>query len=506
MDSNDQTDEVWLLGIQRKLYQWSRKHPQTSYNDLWNWVTDDRNLRCAWRRIAANKGRRTAGIDGVTVASIRAGCGEQQFLADLRTALQAGCYQPKPSRRKYIPKRGKPGKFRPLGIPTVSDRVVQCAVKQIVEPIFEAHFSHVSYGFRPGRGCHGALEHIRMALRPRAKASDGRRHQPPYPWVIEGDIKGCFDHINHHLLMNRIRARIGDSKVQRLILQFLKAGVLEDGIAIPTHAGTPQGGVISPLLANIALSVIEDKYERWVEHRKKITPTRKCDGITAARRSRSVDRKRGVPVFFPIRSADDFVILVSGSREDAEVEKRALSDYLQHVTGLELSDEKTRISSAVHGFEFLGTRVRLKWHRRFGYSPRLEIPKHKQADLRYAVRQLATARTNLWSLSKLLQRLNPILRGWANYYRFCTGAHRVFSRLDFYVGDRIWRWLMYKHKGLPRKRSTLVRLPSSTRPTRKVWRDARTEQFPMDTLRVERFKRGWMLAPAFTVVPGEPSA
>jgi len=104
------------------------------------------------------------------------------------------------------------------------------------------------------------------------------------------------------------------------------------------------------------------------------------------------------------------------------------------------------------------------------------------------------------------ERLNPILRGWANYYRFCTGAHRVFSRLDFYVGDRIWRWLMYKHKGLTRKRSTLVRLPSSTRPTRKVWRDARTEQFPMDTLRVERFKRGWMLAPAFTVVPGEPSA
>lgn len=120
------------------------------------------------------------------------------------------------------------------------------------------------------------------------------------------------------------------------------------------------GGVTSPLLANIALSVIEDKYERWVEHRKKITPTRKCDGITAARRSRSVDRKRGVPVFFPIRYADDFVILVSGSREDAEAEKLALSDYLQHVTGLELSDEKTRISSAVHGFEFLGTRVRLK--------------------------------------------------------------------------------------------------------------------------------------------------
>ena len=151
MDLGDRADEAWLLSVQRKLYQWSRTHPEDSYRDLWNWITDLRNLRCAWRRIALNQGRRTAGVDGMTVAGIRAGIGSELFLEQLRTDLRRGQYQPSPSRRKLIPKPRQPGKFRPLGIPTVRDRVVQCAVKNILEPIFEAGFWHVSYGFRPGR-------------------------------------------------------------------------------------------------------------------------------------------------------------------------------------------------------------------------------------------------------------------------------------------------------------------------------------------------------------------
>ena len=168
MDLDDQADEVWLLSVQRKLYQWSRTHPEDSYRDLWNWTTDIRNLRCAWRKIALNKGRRTAGVDGMTVAGIGVAIGMELFLEQLRGDLRSGRYKPSPSRRKLIPKPRQPGKFRPLGIPTVRDRVVQCAVKNILEPIFEAGFWHVSYGFRPGRGCHGALEHIRMSMRPRA--------------------------------------------------------------------------------------------------------------------------------------------------------------------------------------------------------------------------------------------------------------------------------------------------------------------------------------------------
>ena len=246
MDLDDRADEAWLLSVQHKLYQWSRTYPEDSYRDLWNWITDIRNLRCAWRKIALNKGRRTAGVDGMTVAGIRAATGTELFLEQLRSDLKDGKYQPNPSRRKLIPKPRQPGKFRPLGIPTVRDRVVQCAVKNILEPIFEASFWHVSYGFRPGRGCHGALEHIRQTMRPRVKAEDGRRQRTPYQWIIEGDIKGCFDNIDHHQLMERVRARIGDGKVTRLIAQFLKAGVLSDGFLLPTDKGTPQGGVMTP--------------------------------------------------------------------------------------------------------------------------------------------------------------------------------------------------------------------------------------------------------------------
>lgn len=505
VDSDDQADAAWLLSIQRKLYQWSEANPDDCYRELWNWVTDPRNLRCAWRQIASNRGARTAGVDGMTVGRIRTTTGHDAYLQALRDDLRAGRYCPSPCRRKWIPKSGKPGKFRPLGIPTVTDRLVQCAIKNVLEPIFEATFWHVSYGFRPGRGCHGALEHIRMAIR-QVKADDGRRHRGPYQWVIEGDIKGCFDHIDHHRLMQRVRARIGDLKVTRLVRQFLKAGVLEEAFLHPTHEGTPQGGVISPLLANIALSAIEERYERWVHHRTKAHSDRQCDGMTAARHCRTTDRRRGRPVFFPIRYADDFVILVAGQRADAEAEKAALAQYLREVTGLELSPEKTHVTDLRDGFEFLGQRVRLKWHPKFGLLPRIEIPKRKQADLRYRVKQMTRRNSTHQPLTDRIQALNPVLRGWGQYYRFCTGADAIFNRLDFYVGDRIWRWLRKKHKGLRRPCTRLRRLPSQVRPTRQVWRENNSEQFLIATLHVQRYRLAWMPSPHFACVPGEPDA
>lgn len=152
------------------------------------------------------------------------------------------------------------------------------AIKQFLEPILEARFWHVSYGFRPRRGCHGALEHIRMATRPRKTSNvDGKRHDTPYQWVVEGDIKGCFDHIDHHRLMNRVRQHCADRRVNRLLMQFLKAGALSEEQFLRTDAGTPQGGIISPLLANIALSVIEE-HERWVNHQTKRRARRSGDG------------------------------------------------------------------------------------------------------------------------------------------------------------------------------------------------------------------------------------
>ena len=199
----------------------------------------------------SNRGARTAGVDGMTVGHIRANKGEQRFLEKLQADLRSGAYRPSPSRRILIPKAGKPGQFRPLGIPTIKDRVAQGAVKLLLEPIFEAQFWHVSYGFRPGRSSHGALEYLRRAALPQKRDQDNRRSRLPYPWVIEGDIKGCFDHISHHHLMNRLRARVGDHRVTRLVGLFLKAGVLAEDQFLRTDNGTPQGGIITPLTQKV---------------------------------------------------------------------------------------------------------------------------------------------------------------------------------------------------------------------------------------------------------------
>jgi group II intron reverse transcriptase/maturase len=477
VDTDAKTDYVWLLGVQRKLYQWSRENPEGQYRELWGWVIDPRNLRCAWRKVATSKGKRTPGIDGVTVKHIQRQ-GVSAFLEGLREELRSGSFKPSPARRVWIPKRGKPGEFRPLGVPTVKDRVVECAVKQIIEPLFEATFRHVSYGFRPERNCHGAVEHIRRAIRSR-KTADGKRHTFPCPWVIEGDVKGCFDNLSHHLMMERIRRRCADRKVNRLLLQFLKAGVLDEERFIRTDAGSPQGGNLSPLLANVALGVIEEKYERWVHQCKS-----KTDGKTAAWHARAFDRKAGRPVFFPIRYADDFVVLVSGSFEDALREKEALAQYLKETAELELSKEKTHITSLEKGFEFLGHRVRIIWDNRFGFSPRVEIPKQKILDLRYRIKQWTTRKTTMWPLAKLLRKLNPLLRGWSNFYRFCSGAKTIFSSLDWYVRDRLWRWMKRKY---PKAGARMIMCSLRRIRGRRVWCDKKEEQFLMDRLTVERY-------------------
>ncbi|WP_245451203.1 group II intron reverse transcriptase/maturase [Borborobacter arsenicus] len=418
----------------------------------------------------AREARRTAGIDGMTVGRIRNGMGEHRFLEGLQAEMRSGAYRPSPARRKLIPKAGKPGQFRPLGIPTIKDRVVQGAVKTLLEPIFEAQFWHVSYGFRPGRSTHGALEYIRRAALPHKRDRDTRRSRMPYPWVIEGDIKGCFDNISHHYLLERLRQRVADRRMTRLVGQFLKAGVLAEDQFLRTEAGTPQGGIISPLLANIALSAIEERYERWVYQRTKAHADRKCDGRTAAGRARYWDRMAGRCVFLPVRYADDFVVLVSGTREDAIAERVALVDYLHQTTGLELSPEKTKVTAMTDGFEFLGFRFVMHWDKRYGYGPRVEIPKAKAADLRRKVKARTGTSAARCSLASKLQEIIPILRGWANYYRHCAYAGQVFTSLDWYTGMRIGRWLWKKRpKARPRDIWALCQ-PSNRRPTRRLWR------------------------------------
>ena len=454
-------DQLWLQSVQRKLYAQSRDNPDYQFKELWGLVTDPRNLRMAFNRVQCNRGARSAGVDRMTVRHVIHE-GVEPFLAAIRKDLRGGSFRPSPVRRVLIPKAGKPGVFRPLGIPTVTDRVIQAAMKHILEPIFEAGFFPVSYGFRPGRSVHGALAHLKSLLLPRNVKRWKNVERPPFQWAIEGDIKGCFDHIDHHHLMDRVRCRIVDNKLNRLIRAFLKAGVLSEAQFTRSDSGTPQGGILSPLLANVALGLIEERYERYVWPRVKASgqrgrPAKPLTDPSAislrAFRNRANDKKRGRCVCVPVRYADDFIILVSSASGDeeeaqqiAEQEKSELSEWLRSRIGLTLSPEKTLVTPVTETMRFLGHHLRVKRHpRKRTLVPRLVIPKERSQRLRRTIKQLFNHRTTSQTLKQQLLRLNPVLRGWGNFYRHAWGAKRIFASMDHYVWWTIYRWLHKKH-------------------------------------------------------------
>jgi RNA-directed DNA polymerase len=243
--------EARVLGIQAKLHRWATDEPDRRFVDLFNLVQDPAFLLVGWRRVRGNKGARSAGVDGETAYYVETVRGEDVFLAELRASLKDRSFRPLPVRERLIPKPGST-KWRRLGIATVRDRVVQAALKLVLEPIWEADFQPCSYGFRPGRRAQDAIAEIHHLT------------SHSYEWVLEGDITACFDEISHSALLERVRRRIGDRRVLTLVKAFLKAGILgEDGATRDTITGTPQGGILSPLLSNLALSVLD---EHIVEH------------------------------------------------------------------------------------------------------------------------------------------------------------------------------------------------------------------------------------------------
>jgi len=430
---SNEVNTSFVLDMQRKLYRWSNEEPERIFADLFNLVCDRRTLDEAWRRLARNSGSRTPGTDGMTrrLVEQRPG-GAAMLLDEIREALRSGIYSPQPVRQRLIPKPGKPGKFRPLGIPTLIDRLVQMALKLVLEPIFEADFYPTSYGFRKGRSTHDALVRIVSFLHPT------KRGPSVYRYAIEGDIKGCFDAIDHHVMMERVRKRISDRKVLRLILAFLKAGVMVEGTVRHPVTGSPQGGIISPMLSNIYLTAIDERYGRWSMRPRE-------PRITVASR-RVKDHNRGKPVFYMVRYADDFVVLVDGTREQAEAEKRALAEFLKTELRMELSIEKTKITDVKEGFDFLGYQVMQTKARRTGRRVgNLFIPKSKLSDLRHKIKVMVKSIPTGCPLATVIDRLNPILLGWRNYYRYATGAYREFHRLDFWIWERVGRWLKRKH-------------------------------------------------------------
>ena len=281
--------------------------------------------------------------------------------------------------------------------------------------------------------------------------------------MIEGDIKGCFDAIDHHVLMERVRRRIKDRKLLRLILAFLKADIMVEGTLRHPVTGTPQGGIISPLLANVYLTVIDERYGRW-------SPRPREEFAKAAGR-RKVDRKAGRPTFFVVRYADDFVVLVEGTLEQAEAERSALAEFLQQKLRMELSIEKTKITDVREGFDFLGYRVvQQPAHHTCNRVGKLFIPKSKLKQLRHQIKVKVKKTPTGKSLTDLIDNLNPIIIGWRNYYRYAGRAWREFAKLDWWLERRIAHWARQKHRGA--RWNDLLRQYVGNRPgERRRWSD-----------------------------------
>jgi len=328
--------------MQAKLHRWAAADPGRRFDDLYGFVYDPATLVVVFDRVAGNQGANTPGVDGVTAAWVEETVGVPGFLDDLRAALKGGSFWPLPVRERRIPKPGGSGKLRKLGIPVIADRVVQAALKLVLEPIFEADFAAVSYGFRPRRRAQDAIAEIHHF------GSKG------YRWVLDADIAACFDSIDHVALMNRVRRRVTDKRVLALVKAFLKAGVsTELGGHEDTHTGTPQGGILSPLLANIALSALDEHL---------MGPWRPGGEMSTSQRRIRL-RARGSATWRLVRYADDFVVLVHGGKDHAQAIREDVAHVLAPM-GLRLSAAKTSVVHMSDGFGFLGFRI--QWRRKRG--------------------------------------------------------------------------------------------------------------------------------------------
>jgi RNA-directed DNA polymerase len=403
--------------LQRRLAQKATDTPEHRFTKLYDLLTWEPLMVWAFDKLMTNVGSRTAGIDGMDKRTAQEN--RDTIIAELRGQLKAGTYNHQPVRRVYIPKSN--GKRRPLGIPTLVDRLVQLMVKAILEPIFESDFRPESHGFRPGRSCHTAMAHLFQATAPRQKK---------LYWVIEGDITGCFDHIQHQTLMRLLRRRIWDNKLLGVIWQMLRAGVMEGELFKKTSAGTPQGGIISPLLANVYLHEIDEWFHK------------NYTGLNYNEKNKRRQRKEGNA--FYVRYADDFIVSWNGTKEGAERLKAELTTFLRDHLGLELSAEKTRITHVTEGYDFLGFTVKRYSSRRRGRSDLIIRPSEQSVmKLKAKIKSMTKRGTTLDSVRDKIEAMNYLLRGWANYYRH-HAASSTFDYVGSYAFERMEIWLQKK--------------------------------------------------------------
>ncbi len=392
--------------LRRRLWAAAKRSPERRFHALYDRIYRSDVLWEAWERVKRNRG--AAGVDRQTLDEVEE-YGVELFLEELQTELRAGEYRPRAVLRRYIPKAD--GRKRPLGIPTVRDRVVQMAATLILEPIFEADFRPCSYGFRPKRGATQALERLRKL------GAEGGNH------VLDADIRDYFGSIDHEKLMRLVERRVSDRRVLKLLKHWLRAGVLEDGRVETMLSGTPQGGVISPLLSNIYLHVLDTVWENRYAYLGTL-----------------------------VRYADDFVVMSRTAAQCEEAERR-VREILQRL-GLELHPEKTRrvdLSWGRQGFDFLGCHLHKRmsgriWEqkgRKLYFLQRWPSTRSMKR-VRTRVKELTDRRWNWVSdVRELIDMLNPVLRGWGNYFRTGNAANK-FIQVDKYVVWRLKRFLIQR--------------------------------------------------------------
>jgi len=403
--------------MQRKLSLWAEKDKNHRFFDLYHLLYDKDWLRLAHDHVAQNAGSVTAGCDGINMEDFDEDL--ERNLEELARELREETFEPYPVRRVYIPKAN--GRKRPLGIPSIKDRIVQEALRMILEPIYEADFIQHSFGFRPNRCTMDAISCIHWYTRERAK----------YFWIIEGDISSYFDSINHKKLIKLLERRIKDGKLLQITWKFLRAGVMEGKLFKDTKQGTPQGGIISPLLANVYLHELDKFMERYTSISK-----------IEKRKRREKERKGN---YAHIRYADDFVILTNGTKENAEAMREELTEFLTTTLKLNLSREKTKVTHINDGFDFLGFNMVRKMGSR-GIGTKILIPEKAVRRVIQKIAKTTDKRTHQDSVNTKILGLNRIIGGWYRYYQHTSEAKVTFHRIEY---ESLWmmaHWLGRKYQ------------------------------------------------------------
>src|SRR3989475_9698355 len=397
MTRNSSTTEKPLCHSPRRLVDWLNPDGQKKVHSLVDKVYQPKNLRAAWEKVKANRG--SGGVDGQSLKAF-----EQELddnLQRLREELHTDRYRPQPVRRVNIPKAGKPGEWRPLGIPAVTDRVCQQALRNRLEPIFDPRFDDSSFGYRPGRSAKDALRKVWGEIEAGAE------------WIVDADLKDYFGTIDHEKLVTLVAQRVADGRVLTLIEQMLTAGYMDQGRLFPTPQGTPQGGVVSPLLSNILLTPFDREM-----------------------------RQRGYQL---TRYADDWLVTCR-SRREAEA-ALGIAERILGTLGVRLNRQKTQIVHVRHGFAFLGYKIKRGSRRlrlpdakvRSGArtGDLYAYPTQKSVDrFKDSIRRKTRRRIPL-STVELIREINPVIRGWGEYYKRAH-VRRLFHQLDRWVVRRVW--------------------------------------------------------------------